>query len=189
MQCLQQIGLQPQRRHRQIQDDGVRIGGQEAAGTESGPGPGQRQSTGHGQPVAQTKPIETLPQIREQGTLAAEQVAAASDVDGQPIGAIDHHPRAVAAAPQAQRFQLVGIGGGLGVAESSTGQIARASASARPGVRLNARPAGLTAVSRGTPRSVATSASGASAGGNGLPVRRALSRMRWIGHSGSQSEM
>ena len=96
-------GLQPQGRRRQIQHGLWRVGGQKAARAEPGPGPGRGQPAGHGQPVGQAQPVEAPAQIRQQRALAAEQMAAAGEVDGEPIGAVDHHPRAVAGAPQAQR--------------------------------------------------------------------------------------
>ena len=99
LQGLEQIGLQSQRRRRQGQDGGPCLGRQLTTGTELGPGPGQRQPVRHGQPMGQAQPVEAPAQIGEQRALAAEQVAAAGEVDRQPVDAVDHHPRAVAAAP------------------------------------------------------------------------------------------
>ena len=78
------------------------LGRQEAAGAEPGPGPGGGEPAGHGQAAGQPQPFQAPVEIGHQRALAAEQMAAAGEVDGEPVGAVDHHPRAVAGAPQAQ---------------------------------------------------------------------------------------
>ena len=100
--ACEQVGVQPQGRRRQRQH-ASRLGRQEAAGTEPGPGPGGGEPAGHGQAAGQAQPFQAPVEIGHQRALAAEQMAAAGEVDGEPVRAVDHDPRAVAAAPEAQR--------------------------------------------------------------------------------------
>ena len=117
----EQVGVQPQGGGREVRQRLSGLGRQQAAGAEPGPGPGGGEPPGHGEPAGQAELLQAAVEVGHERALAAEQMAAAGKVDGEPVHAVDHDARAVAGAPQAERGQLRGIGRGLGLAHQEFG--------------------------------------------------------------------
>ena len=181
---MEEIGLQPQRCRRQVQEK-PRPGGQEAAGLEPRPGPGHRWAARPRQPPGQAQAVEAAVEVGHERALATEQMAAAGEVDGEPVGAVDHDARAVAGAPQAERRQLLGVGRGLASRTRGPGRPRRIG-QRQP--RRQAEGADHGSDRRQPRHTCRCHQRQRRIFRRNAPLRRAFNRMRSIGHSGSHSE-